>query len=194
MDWPALVRAIVQSLDDVGCRPRQFSAKQARAIRKAQAALGYTDALWEGWKESAAQKDTSGEGEALNALSAEALSGLLGALGLQREEVGENTSDELWGAGEGVFVWGNAEGQAQGGDFPGSPQPQHRGTRDDLPKEGEHLNLPGISLNGLSLRDIHLVPVTGGDGWEGARMPFINVRAKCAPQGRTFLDRSPWGR
>ena len=40
---------MVNARDDLGCRPRQFTATQARAIRDAQVKEGLTEALWEGW-------------------------------------------------------------------------------------------------------------------------------------------------
>ena len=206
LDWPALVRAVVQALDDVGCRPRQFSAAQARAIRAAQRALGFHEALWEGWQASAERADTSGEGDALAGLSSEYLRGLLASLGMEAGDVaggegeggggGGGGGDEVWGAGEDVFVWRNAAGAAQGGAF--APGREERGSAADLPGASDGsggaqaARLPGVPLSGLALRDIHLVPVTGGDGGEGARTPYINVRAKCAPQKRQLHDRSPW--
>jgi len=205
LDWPALVRAVVQALDDVGCRPRQFSAKQARAIRAAQSALGYHEALWEGWQVSAARTDSGGEGDALGALPGDFLRGLLQSLGMEAGDVagsegggggggGGASGDEVWGAGEDVFVWSNGAGAAQGGAFAAGRE-ERGGSAEVAAHAGERLaSLPGVPLDGLALRDIHLVPVTGGDGSEGARTPYINVRAKCAPQKRQLHDRSPWGR
>ena len=192
LDWPALVRAIVQALDDIGCRPRQFSARQARAIRASQAALGYTDALWEGWKELAA-REAAPPAPAPESLGEGALAALLEGLGLKSEDVDEDGRDELWGAGEDVFVWSSASGAAHGGArFAAGAR--ERGNASAIGAGGGRTaaQLPGIVLDGIPLRDIHLVPVTGGDGWEGARTPFFNVRAKCAPQQREFSDRSPW--
>ena len=176
LDWPALVRALVQSLDDLGCRPRQFSAAQARAIRNAQKARGLTAALWEGWEELADVKSKDPH-DPIAGLAGEAGAALLASLGLQDGDLAAASlvpNEELWArTAPDVFAWG----------------PLHEKADADAPQ------LPGVTLRGARLEDIHLVPVTGseGSGEDGARMPYINVRARCVPRSRLLKDRSPWG-
>ena len=52
--------------------------------------------------------------------------------------------------------------------------------------------LRGIPARLVRLEDVHLVPVTGEDGRNGARTPYVNVRAACAPRERAWRDKSPW--
>ncbi len=175
LDWPALVRALVQALDDIGCRPRQFSAAQARAIRAAQKARGLTAALWEGW-EALAEEKSAAPHNPLGGIAGDALASLMKKLGVAAEDVAagvEAASEELWpDTAEDVFEWGPAHPGAD----PAEQLPQ----------------LPGVPLKGARLEDIHLVPVTGGGPEDGARLPYVNVRARCVPESRTLHDKGPW--
>lgn len=168
------MRALVQALDDIGCRPRQFSAAQARAIRAAQKARGLTAALWEGWEALAEEK--SAPHSPLVGVVSDALPALLEKLGVQAEDVAAgagSTHEELWPeTAEDVYEWGPAH--------PGADPAA------DVP------HLPGVPLKGARLEDIHFVPVTGGGPEDGARLPYINVRARCVPHSRTLQDKGPW--
>ena len=185
LDWPPLVTALVNALDDIGCRPRQFSAAASRAIRKAQKEAGLHEALWENWgaladadprkaEDPLGLPPASGDGKG-DAFDRGGLVGdILRALGLEDVDMGEvDGREELWGGEAGVFE-----------NFDVMAGKQHNVT-------AMHL-LPGVPISYLRLEEIHLVPVTGGDGYEGAQMPYINVRAKCAPRDRSFRDKSPW--
>jgi hypothetical protein len=176
LHWPALVTALVNALDDIGCRPRQFSAAHARAIRAAQRAAGLNYTLWEGWRELArsppppannplALRSGSSDGGSL-------ISDALRALGFDVGDVSEaGDSGELWG-----------------GDASVHGTPPTPGTNASSLAE-----LPGVPMRNLRLEDVHLVPVTGGDGREGAQMPYINVRAKCMDRAKVGVrDKSPW--
>ena len=103
------------------------------------------------------------------------LPSLLAKLGLQDGDLAASAAhpgEELWPhTAPDVFAWG-----------PDHEKPDH-----DAPQ------LPGVPLKGVNLEDIHLVPVTGTGKEDGARLPYINVRARCAPQGRMLKDKSPWG-
>ena len=185
LDWPPLVTAIVNALDDIGCRPRQFSAGAARAIRAAQKEAGLVDTLWENWEELADAKarpaddplglpPASGDGGGAAFDRGGLVGDILRAVGLEDVDVGEaDWREELWGGEAGVFE-----------NFDALLGKQHNVT-------ALHL-MPGVPLSYLRLEEIHLVPVTGGDGFEGAQAPYINVRAKCAPRERGWRDKSPW--
>jgi hypothetical protein len=103
LDWVQLVHALVQALDDIGCRPRQFSRAQARAIRKAQARAGLTSTLWEGWE---ALADAPPQLSKVNAMAR-----FFGILS-------ESGNDEVWEA-IGADVFQNSEPRAEGLDREG---------------------------------------------------------------------------
>jgi len=160
----------------------------------AQAKSGYAESLWEGWEElvgSPAPKvvDPLAKGDLWDILAP-----VFEPFGIGKEDLlGVGEGDEMWGPEEDVFMWENGKGNSKGGVVSGP-----RGKRGvggwEMGGEGDRgkQDLPGIALEGINLRDIHLVPVTGADGWAGERLPFINVRAKCTPQERQLADRSPW--
>ena len=149
--------------------------KEARAIRAAQKARGLTDALWEGW-EGLSDARSAPAHNPLGGVAGDALATLLQKLGMTMEDVAagaEAGNEELWpDTAADVYEWG----------------PAHAGAD----PAGDASQLPGVPLKGARLEDIHLVPVTGGGPEDGARLPYINVRARCVPHARVFNDRSPW--
>lgn len=62
LDWPALVQTLIQALDDIGCRPRQFTALQSAAIRAAQIAAGLNVTLWGDWEREAMREEAGVQG------------------------------------------------------------------------------------------------------------------------------------
>lgn len=176
LHWPAVVTALVNALDDIGCRPRQFSAAASRAIRAAQRAAGLNHTLWEGWRDLARAKPPPAHDplglRGGNGGSGGLLADALRALGLGGVDLREpDGGGELWGGDESVFR------------TPPGP----------AANASSLAALPGVPLALLRLEDVHLVPVTGGDGYEGAQMPYMNVRAKCMDRSKDGVrDRSPW--
>lgn len=180
LDWPALVGALTAALDDIGCRPRQFTAAQARAIRAAQADAGLADTLWEGWRELAESPPPpmyDPLGARSDALSS-TVDEILRALGLEEGDIVE-PDGELWGGSPDVY-------------FDVGRKAAPRPTAVNMSAHEALLKRRGIPMKNIRLEDVHLVPVTGGDGAEGARLPYVNVRAACAPRDRVWRDKSPW--
>jgi hypothetical protein len=204
LDWPALVRALVQALDDIGCRPRQFTALQARAIRRAQAEAGLTGTLWEGWEQlgdsepperapnplaAAPQPSSSSSGPSVQQQQQQQQA-LLASLGLTEEDLAAAEEEQAFEEEEGAS---GGQSLQQAAELWGlEPAPSAEAAAAAALPSG--LGTRGISSKGLNLLDIHLVPVSGGDGFEGSQLPFINVRAKCAHRKRLWKDASPWRR